>query len=267
MPATLLSRSWESSVLHPTKYASTSRTSQPLSAVRSPPQFQSQSQSTSGRLGTSVPPTLSNSGAAPHRFPDRDSLRGSTTAREAHISGRAASSSSPSPAPPSSPYAPSARTKQYATRGERSPRDRAYRCMHTERFPGPFYTANLMHMLMQTSHHFSGKSKSNSTRRRRPLASCVPNTVGVSMWIVKPESESRTVPPRGTGNGNEKSTQKPTRTRSRPVSGYFYRVEPEAAEEDLMPEVREALHVNARIREMGYRYERIDEDECERGLE
>ncbi|KAJ6514432.1 hypothetical protein C8R47DRAFT_1064181 [Mycena vitilis] len=46
------------------------------------------------------------------------------------------------------------------------------------------------------------------------------------------------------------------RRRPRPVSGYFYRVE--ADEEDVdenMPEVREAMRVNAAISAMGYRYE------------
>ncbi|KAJ7259949.1 hypothetical protein B0H12DRAFT_1231894 [Mycena haematopus] len=41
----------------------------------------------------------------------------------------------------------------------------------------------------------------------------------------------------------------------RPVAGYFYRLDAEDADLDDMPEVREALHVNAGICAMGYRYE------------
>ncbi|KAJ7093726.1 hypothetical protein C8R44DRAFT_815035 [Mycena epipterygia] len=45
------------------------------------------------------------------------------------------------------------------------------------------------------------------------------------------------------------------------VSGYLYRAEPSVEEEDLdesMPEVCEALQVNARISAMGYRYQRVE---------
>jgi len=48
---------------------------------------------------------------------------------------------------------------------------------------------------------------------------------------------------------------------ARTVSGYFRALDVNVGDEDLddMPEVKEALHVNAGLCAMGYRYERLDQ--------
>ncbi|KAJ6472537.1 hypothetical protein C8R45DRAFT_1013274 [Mycena sanguinolenta] len=65
-------------------------------------------------------------------------------------------------------------------------------------------------------------------------------------------------PPSETG-GDYRSPPDSKFNRERPISGHFHSVEVEDADLEEMPEVREALHVNARICAMGYRYERAVE--------
>ncbi|KAJ7830813.1 hypothetical protein B0H14DRAFT_2806478 [Mycena olivaceomarginata] len=62
----------------------------------------------------------------------------------------------------------------------------------------------------------------------------------------------------GVGNGPRPVSQRSSRVR--PISGYFNRADVDWQEElEDMPEVREALQVNASIRAMGYRYERLEQ--------
>ncbi|KAF7342843.1 hypothetical protein MSAN_02000400 [Mycena sanguinolenta] len=62
-------------------------------------------------------------------------------------------------------------------------------------------------------------------------------------------------PPSKTGS-DCRSPPESKLSRGRPISGYFYSVDAEDADLEEMPEVREALHVNARMCAVGYRYER-----------
>ncbi|KAJ6529634.1 hypothetical protein B0H19DRAFT_1384818 [Mycena capillaripes] len=132
---------------------------------------------------------------------------------------------------------------------------------------------------------FSSHSTNTTPARTRPFHRSRSAYLGTNSVVIIPTSRAAVIPLRAFWSDSPvfaikaaKYGASPVSIRSetpapgtrrprcaRPLSGYFYRVDEDEEElDDHMPEVREALHVNAIISAVGYRYEPINVEQAVR---